>query len=149
MKTQRITKITIWANRIVAAVVTILIFTLPMLLRWYAGLLHYCPPERDLIGLWVAFDCCAIAILYALWNMEKLMQNILRQEIFIRENVRRVQRVQWCCCIVAVICLAATVFVLPALLFAAIVGFLCLVVSVVASVLDSAVKLQEENNLTI
>ena len=56
----------------------------------------------------------------------------------------------FCCCGgVALICLVATYFVLPALLFTAIMGFLCLVVSVVASVLDAAVALQEENDLTI
>ena len=149
MKTQRITNITLWANRAVAAVVAALIFTLPQVLRWYAGLLNYTPIERDFKAFIVAFWCCAVVILFALWNMEKLLKNILRQEIFIRENVRRVQRVQWCCGIVALICLAATAFVLPALLFAAIMGFLCLAVSVVASVLDAAVALREENDLTI
>lgn len=149
MKTQTIAKITLWANRVVAAVVAVLIFTLPALLRWYAGLLNYWPNERDLTALVVAFWCCAVAIFAALWNMETLLRSILRQEIFTRENVRRVRRVQHCCGIVAVICLVATVFALPALLFTAIMGFLCLAVSVVASVLDAAVELREENDLTI
>lgn len=149
MKTQRITTITLWANRIVAAVVAVLIFTLPMLLKWYAGLLNVLPNLRDMWALVIAFWCCAVVILFALWNMEKLMQNILRRKIFICENVRRVRRVQHSCGIVALICLVATVFVLPALLFTAIMGFLCLVVSVVASVLDAAVELREENDLTI
>ena len=105
--------------------------------------------ERDFKAFVVAFWCCAVVILFALWQMEKLMRNILRQAIFVRENVRLVRRVQWCCGMVAVICLVATVFVLPALLFTAIMGFLCLVVSVVASVLDAAVALREENDLTI
>ena len=149
MKKETIAKVTLWANRCVMAVVAVLIFTLPWLLRWYAGLLNYTPVERDLRAFIVAFWCCAVVILFALWQMEKLMRNILRQAIFMRENVRLVRRVQWCCGIVAVICLVATVFVLPALLFTAIMGFLCLAVSVVASVLDAAVALREENDLTI
>lgn len=149
MKTQRIAKITLWANRAVAAAVAVLIFTLPALLRWYAGLMGYTPVERDFRVFIVAFWCCAVAIFFALWSMEKLMKNILRQEIFIRENVRCVRRVQYSCGIVAVICLAATYFALPALVFAAIMGFLCLAVSVVASVMDAAVALREENDLTI
>jgi hypothetical protein len=40
-------------------------------------------------------------------------------------------------------------FALPMLLLAALMGFLCLVVSVMANVLDGAVTLQEENDLTI
>ena len=149
MKTQTISKVTLWANRVVAAVVTVLIFTLPWLLRWYAGLLRYTPVERDFKAFVVAFWCCAVVILFALWQMEKLMRSIVRQQIFIRENVRRVRRVQHSCGVVAAICLVATYFVLPALLFTAIMGFLCLAVSVVASVLDAAVALREENDLTV
>ena len=149
MKKQTIAKVTLWVNRVVAAVVAVLIFTLPRVLRWYAGLLNYTPIERDFKAFVVAFWCCAVVILFALWNMEKLMRNILRQEIFIRDNVQLVRRVQWCCGSVALICLVATYFVLPALLFTAIMGFLCLAVSVVASVLDAAVALREENDLTI
>ena len=149
MQKQTISKVTLWANRAVAAVVLVLIFTLPALLKWYAGLLGYMPNERDLTALVVAFWCCAVVILFALWHMENLMHNILRQQIFVRENVKLVRRVQHSCAIVAVICLVATVFALPAILFTAIMGFLCLVVSVVASVLDAAVELREENDLTI
>ncbi len=149
MKTQRIIRATLWANRAVAAAVALLIFTLPALLRWYAGLLGYLPSQRDLWAIVIAFWCSAAVIGVALWNMEKLMRNLLQQVIFVRENIRRVRHVQWCCGIVAVICLVSTLFALPMLLFAAIMGFLCLVVSVVASVLDAAVAIREENDLTI
>lgn len=149
MKTQQIAKITLWANRGIALLVAVLIFTLPAFLKWYSGLLNYVPRQFDYWALIVAYVCCAVVILVALWHMEKLMQNILRQQIFLRENVRRVRAVQWSCAVVALICLAATLFALPALLFATIMGFLCLVVSVVASVLDAAVSLREENDLTI
>ena len=74
---------------------------------------------------------------------------MLVQNVFIQENVRRVRRVQWCCGLVAILCLAAAFFALPALLIATIMGFLCLVVSVVACVLENAVALREENDLTI
>ena len=150
MKNQKIAKFTLWANRLVMALVAALIFALPALLRWYSSLLNnYAMPERDVIGIWVSYILSAGVIFAALWNMEKLMKNILAQQIFIRENVRRVRRVQVCCGIVAAVCVVDVVFALPMLLFGAIMGFLCLVVSVVASVLDAAVALQEENDLTI
>lgn len=149
MKTQKIAVCTLWANRLVMAVVALLIFTLPHLLRWYAGLLGYFPPKSDLLGIWLSYIGCAGVIFLALWNMEKLMKNILAGQVFIRENVRRVRRVQLSCGLVAVICLIGTVFALPMVLFAAIMGFLCLTVSVLANVLEAAVALQEENDLTI
>ena len=149
MKTQKLAKYTLWTNRMVMVVVAVLIFALPALLRWYTGLLGYKLPKEDLIGIWVSYLLCAGFILTALWNMDRLMRNILIQQIFIRENVRRVRRVQWCCGIVAVICVVASLFALPALVIGAIMGFLCLVVCVVANVLDGAVELREENDLTI
>lgn len=149
MKTQIIAKCTLWANRVVMAVVAALIITLPWLLRWYADLLGYYPPQEDLTGLWMAYIVSAGVIFVALWSMEGLMKNILSGKVFIRENVARVRRVQWCCGIVAAICLVGTVLALPMVLFAAIMGFLCLAVSVLTQVLDAAVALREENDLTI
>lgn len=149
MKIQKLVTYTLWANRTVMAAVGVLIFALPAVLRWYAGLLEYDLPKADLVGIWISYMLCAAVIVVALWNMEKLLGNLLCQQVFIRENVQRVRRVQWCCGIVAAICVVCTVFALPALLIAAIMGFLCLVVSVVSNVLDAAVTLQEENDLTI
>ncbi len=149
MKTQKLAKYTLWANRVVMAVVAVLIFMLPALLRWYGSLLNYAMPERDLIGIWISYIVCSGIMFVALWNMEKLMNNILSQQVFIRENVQRVRRVQHCCGIIAAICVFDVIFALPMLLLGAIMGFLCLAISVVTNVLDGAVALQEENDLTI
>lgn len=149
MNSKKITNITLWANRVTAVIVVILIFTLPALLQWYGNLLGYHPPQRDMTGIAISFDLCAVAMLIALWNMEKLLENIRAQKIFVQENVRRIRGIGWCCAAVSLICLVATVFVLPMLIFAAIMAFLCLAVSVVGCVLDAAVAIREENDLTI
>ena len=87
MNTKRITIITLWANRITAVVVLGLIFALPALLNWYGDLLGYHPPQRDVIGVAVSFDLCAVPMLIALWHMEKLLQNILAQKVFLKEHI--------------------------------------------------------------
>ena len=149
MKTHKLATYTLWANRLVMALVVALIFVLPRLLDWYAALLDYEIPQRDLMGIWVSYIGCAGVILSALWKMEQLMKSILASQVFTRQNVRRVRWVQCSCGIVAAICLVDVIFMLPMILLAAIMGFLCLVVSVLANVLDAAVALQEENDLTI
>ena len=150
MKMERLAKITLWSGRVVMAVVAALTLALPALLKWYCSLLNnYVMPERDLTGIWVSYIPCAVVILFALWNMEKLLKNILAHRVFLRENVALVRRVQHCCGFVALICLVAACFSLQIVLMAAVMGFLCFVVSVVACVLDGAVALQEENDLTI
>lgn len=149
MKRKALTKVTLWANRLVALLVGILVFALPGLTMWYCGLLNYEIPHGDYVGILACFYCCALAIFAALWNVDGIMRNILRQQVFIRENVKRVRVIQWCCGIVAAICLVATFFALPMVILVAVTGFLFLVVGVVASILDSAVALQEENDLTV
>ena len=149
MKTKKITRITLWVNRLVAVIVAVLIFTLPALLDWYSGLLGYRPYEEDLVGLTISYDLCAVAMLIALWNVDKLLRSILAGQVFIPANVKRVRRVVWCCAAVAAICFAATSFVLPMVIFAIIMSFLCMAINVAACVLDAAVAIREENDLTI
>ena len=149
MNVKRITGITLWVNRLVAVIVGVLIFAMPALLEWYGDLLGYHPPRLDVIGVAISFDLCAVPMLIALWNMEKLLQNILVQKVFLKENVRRIRGIGWCCAAVALICLVATWHAYPILIFAAIMGFLCLVVNVVGCIWDAAVAIREENDLTI
>ena len=149
MNTKKITNITLWVTRIAALIVAVLIFTLPALLDWYADLLGYRPYEEDLIGITFSYDICAVAILIALWNVDKLLRNILVGNVFIPENVKRVRRVVWCCGAVALVCTVATSFVLPMAIFAIIMIFLCMAVQVAACVLHAAVAIREENDLTI
>ena len=97
MKTQKLIKLTLWVNRAVAALVAVLIFTLPALTLWYCGLLGFTPPMRDFWGVMVCFYCCTVAIFAALWNMEWLLRNLLRAQVFTRENVKKIRNIQWCC----------------------------------------------------
>ena len=149
MKTQKMIKLTLWANRLVALLVGSLLFALPGLTLWYCGLLGFTPPMRDFWAVMICFYCCTVAIFAALWNMEKLLHNLLGAQVFTRANVRRVRNIQWCCGIVTLISVVASFFAWCMLVIVAIMGFLTLVVGVVASVLDAAVALQEENDLTI
>ena len=81
--------------------------------------------------------------------MEKLLQSILAQSVFTPENVTRIRRIRWCCAGVSLICLPATLLYLPLLFMVVIMGFLGLVVSVVANVMAAAVESREENDMTI
>ena len=149
MKTETIAKLTLWMGRMVLGVVIALVFTLPILLHRYPVLLGYTLPQEAILGLWVSYILSAAFIVVALGNMEKLLKNILARKVFLRENVTMVRRVQHCCGFVALICLVAACISLQIVLMAAVMGFLCLVVSVVACVLEGAVALREENDLTI
>ena len=76
-------------------------------------------------------------------------QAISRGDVFTRENVRRIRAVRWCCGGVGLICVPAAFCYYPLVFMVIIMGFLFLVVSVVCQVMDAAVTIREENDLTI
>lgn len=139
--------ITLWVNRAVGLLVFALLFLLPSILAWYVGFRYLTSGERTLVT--VCFYCCALAIGWALWNLDCLLRSILAGDVFIRKNVRALRQVQWCCAIVAVLCLVATFAYLPLVFLTVIMGFLFLTICVVCGVMDAAVTLREENDLTI
>lgn len=140
-------KITRWVNRGVGVVLAVLLFTLPSILDWYTGFRFLSDAEQTVIT--VAFYCCVAVIGWALWNMDCLLSAILAKQVFVRKNVRAIRHVQWCCGLVCLITAVTCFAYLPLVFLAVIMGFLCLVVSVVASVMDAAVILREETDLTI
>lgn len=146
-KQRRIAAVTLWVNRLIALAVGVLMFTLHLIIDWYCTLRQLLPQEQ--MAITVAFYCCAVVVFFALWNMDALLRAILRQEIFTRENVRRLRRIQVCCGLVSLICIPASFAYMPLIFMVAVMAFLCLCISVVSCVMDAAVALREENDLTI
>ncbi len=148
MKTKDTTTvIALWANRCVALLLVALLFTLPMILDWYCQYRVLSPTER--VALTAAFYCCSMVVAVALWNLDGLLRSILRQQVFIRRNVRRIRVIQWCCAGVGLICIPAAFCYYPLVFMVVIMGFLSLIVTVLTRVMDTAVAIREENDLTI
>lgn len=143
----RSASLTLWANRLLMAAVVALAFAMPALLRWYNSI-RILDDEQNL-ALLIAFYLCVPIALFALYNLEKLLGNILAGEVFIRTNVRIIRRVCLCCLLVSLICLPAALRYQPLIFFCIVMAFLCPVVNVVRYVFDAAVSIREENDLTI
>ena len=143
----RSAKFSLWCSRILMVLILVLCFFLYDLLVWYMGL-------RSLnwqvgMAIFVGYYLCVPPVLYALWCIEKLLGNILKNQVFITQNVRCIRRIRWCCAGVSVICLGGGILYQPLLFLAVIMAFLALMVSVVKNVMAAAVELREENDLTI
>lgn len=148
MEGQKIScKVTLWVERGVAVFLFVLLFCLPKFLEVYSGFRYLTVEEQHKIT--IAFYCCTVVIGWALWNLDGLLRRILRDEVFVRKNVSAIRHIQWCCALVGIITLVSCFVYLPLVFLAVIMGFLCLVVSVVAHVMDAAVTIREENDLTI
>ncbi len=140
-------RFTLWCSRIIAASVIALIFTFPRVLDWYQGFrplgLH------GAAAVFFGFYLCVPVVLYALWCVDRIILNILKEQVFIQSNVCYVRRIRWCCAIVSLICVPAACFYQPLIFMVVIMAFLALVVSLVKNILAAAVELREENDLTI
>jgi len=146
-KTNLSVNITLWANRIVALMVAALLFLLPSLLDWYCHFRALTHLER--IAIMAAFYLCSVAVFIALWNMDGLLRAIRREEVFVTENVRRIRVLQWCCALVCLICIPAAICYYPLIFMVIVMGFLSLAVGVVCRVMEAAVRIREENDLTV
>ena len=88
-------------------------------------------------------------VLFALRAMDRLVNNILQDQVFVEANVRLIRRIRWCCAGVSGLCIVPGLYYPPLLLMVVIMAFLALVVSVVKNVMAAAVEMREENDLTI
>ena len=139
--------LTLWANRLLMAVIVTLAFAMPSLLRWYNTIRPL--RENTNLALLIAFYLCVPIALFALYNLEKLLGNIIAGAVFLRSNVSLIRRVCICCLLVSSVCLPAAFYYPPLIFFCIIMAFLCPVVNVVRCVFDAAVTIREENDLTI
>ena len=146
-KQEKIARFTRIVNRLIILLVAVLIPLLPGVIRWYCQYRELTQGEQTAIA--VAFYCCSIVIFFALWNMDRLLGSIIEGQVFIRPNVVSIRRIQWCCGIVSLICIPASIAYMPLLFLVVIMAFLCLCVGVVSCVMDAAVAIREENDLTI
>ena len=95
------------------------------------------------------FYPCALFAYITLYSLLKLLFNIKKQEIFIDRNVKYLRRISWCCFAVAAITLVGGVFYIPFLFVAIAAAFVGLMLRVVKNVMQNAVEISEENELTI
>lgn len=141
------TRITLWVNRLIGLIVAALVPTLPLLLNWYCNFRNL--SQEEYLAILIGFYCCTVLVAIALWNLDKLLRNIIARSVFTLENVKCISRVRWCCGGVSLICLPAAFIYYPLCFMVIIMAFLCLVVSVVVQVMNTAVTIREENDLTI
>ena len=143
-----ITRTTLFVNRFLVLVMAALLFILPPMLDWYAQI-RPLTRESAKLAILIGFYGCALAVFPALWNLDVLLRNILKREIFIRRNVTAIRHVRWYCLAVSAICLPAAFFYQPLIFMVIIMFFLALILSVLGEVMAAAVEIREENDLTV
>ena len=143
----RAVRLTLWLNRALVLLVALLTVSMPGLIRWYNSVRILSGNQN--LAILAAFYACVPVVLYALWNLDRLLRNIRSGDVFIHRNVCLIRRECICCATVGLICLPAAFFYAPLIFMTIIMGFLCPVVYVLCLVFRAAVELQEESDLTV
>ena len=99
--------------------------------------------------MFVLLGAMAIFGFITLYSLIRLLFNIKKQEIFINKNVTYLRMISWCCFAVSLITLIAGVFYIPYCFIAIASAFIGLMLRVVKNVMQNAVEIKNENELTI
>lgn len=95
------------------------------------------------------FYPCSVFAYVTLYSLLRLLFNIKKDEIFIGSNIKYLRRISWCCFAVAIITLIGGMLYIPFLFVAVAAAFVGLMLRVVKNVMQNAVEINEENELTI
>lgn len=122
------------------------LFLIPIITNWYDNVSGK-PPIMPVLT--VCLYICDIFAILALWELNIMLKNISKQELFTDRNTRCVRVISWCCFGVAAVFLALSFWRLFALLLAVVAGFVGLILRVIKNMLATAAELREENDYTI
>ncbi len=100
------------------------------------------------VFLWCFYPSAVFAgiILYSLLN---LLYNIRKGEVFIKVNASYLKTVSLCCFAIAIITFIGGFFYMPFMFVSAAGGFVGLLLRVLKNIIQSAIEIREENDLTI
>lgn len=137
-----------------SVLLVVLIATFPNFIRWlylnyHALQMNSDAAERIFPAVIPAFYICVPFAAAALYMLIRLLLNVLHAEVFIPRNVLYLRLVSWCCYAVAVVTLIFGLSYFPLLFITFIMAVVGTLLRVVKNVMQTAVGLREENDLTI
>lgn len=99
--------------------------------------------------LLITVYACCVPALIALFCLNRMLSNIKKEMVFIDNNVTNLRAISWCCFVVAGILLVSGFYYLLFVIVAVAAAFFGLILRVVKNVIEQAVILKRENELTI
>ena len=132
----------------------IVAFFIPAISEWYG---YAMAPEANsvfdrstmFIPMCITLYVCDALALAALWNLNTLLKNISRDEVFVQKNTNCLRRISWICmgvgAVMFVFGLWSSIFAffgMCALMFG-------LIMRVLKNVFEKAVEIKSENDFTI
>ncbi len=138
----------------VSVILLVLVFFGPRLFWVYMTLYRGIAPESGelhmLKKVFIAtFYPCAVFAAMMLYSLLKLLFNIKKGNVFIIQNAKLLKTVSWGCFVIALITLVGGFYYMPFLFVTGAGAFTGILLRVLKNVMQAAVELREENDLTI
>ena len=102
-------------------------------------------------GILLIVTICMGSILawLCLGQLWELLNEIRKGNVFIRENVRRMRIISWCCAGAAGVCALSALYYLPFAFVTVAAGFMALIVRIVKNAFEQAIAMKDELDLTV
>ena len=143
---RRSLRMTLWIDRIGMAALTVCIFMVPFIARWYD---MYSNKESIFIQFTVLVYLAMIPAAVILFLLNKLLSNISKEKVFVDENVGCLRIISYCCFVIALLSGVMAYWRLLAIVLVLAFSFIGLLLRVLKNVFEQAVALREENDLTV
>ncbi len=125
----------------------VLMIFMPRIGQWYSEYRVLSPVvSRSVVA---AFYFCSVPAGVALYCLWRLLRNIRRSDVFIKENCQLLAVISWCSLEDSLICFAVCYHYMPMGFMAVSLLFMFLIVRVVCSCMIQGTDLKNENSLTI
>ena len=140
--------VSIIATFIFAALVIAGCVLLPFLIKIYMGDAYLTDTGRK-IALYICLYICGAFSLLISYLLLRLLFNIRKNVVFDRANVKYARYISWCCFAICAAFFALGFFVTFSFVISFAAAFIGLIVRVSKNLLNEAVDIKEENDLTV
>lgn len=133
-----------------ALIITAGVACMPWFVKFYFVVIRNTPlSQKVYTAVLVCFYTSAVFAYIALMELSRLLIRIYRGTPFMKENVLALRIISWCCFLVAIIAFVGGFFYTPIFFVTIAAGFVGLMLRIVKNVMQTAVEMREEQDLTI
>lgn len=140
--------VSIVAVFVFAAAVLAVCVALPFLVKFYMGD-NYATETGVRTALFICLYGTAVPSFLISYLLLRVLLNIRKNVVFDRVNVKYIRYISWCCFAVCALFFALGFFITFSFVMAFAAGFIGLIVRVTKNLLNEAVDIKEENDLTV
>ena len=143
-------KTSLFVTYFVAAVLALITLSFPWILKAYFSAFRGIDlPKKVFWALIISFYVSVPFAYLALYQLRKMLLRIRNNNPFCMENVKSLRLISYACLVVAVVCLVGCFQYAPLIFITIAAGFIGVILKAVKNVMEKAVEMREENDLTV